>query len=100
MVPALEIITTTGPYIFFGNGIQLVNVENEYLKLRVAFENERQARIDRDKTQPNFLAGLLNRILPQAQSQAKPIDAIAITAKTPELPSQFKLESTENSRTE
>lgn len=95
MVPALEVITTSGPYIFFGNGIQLVNVENEYLRLRVAFESERQARIDRDKTQPNFLANLFGRILPQAQPQAKP-DGI-VTVKTPELKSQLKLDSTENS---
>ncbi len=94
MVPALEIITSAGNYIFFGNGIQLVDVEKEYLRLRIAFENERQARIDRAKKQPTFFADILNRILPQAQPQAKTDEYL--TANTSKLEDQLKLGSTEN----
>ena len=83
MVPALEIITTTEPYIFFGNGIQLINIEKEYEKLRIAFEMERQARLEREKNQPNFLTDLFNRILPQPQ-QVRNIEAPTVKLVEPD----------------
>ena len=83
MVPALEIITTTEPYIFFGKGIQLSNIENEYKKLRIAFEVERQARLEREKSQPNFLSDLFNRILPQPQ-QARSTTTTVVKIEAPE----------------
>lgn len=85
MVPALEIYLNAGgaPYIFFGKGIQLVNIEQEYEKLRIAFEHERRVRLEREKNQPNFLVDLFNRILPQPQ-QAKVNEDMIVKLEMPE----------------
>lgn len=63
-IPALEIVTTTGPYLFFGNGIQLKNIEGDYQRLKMAFEREKQKKLEAQKN-GGLLGTLFGRPRPQ-----------------------------------
>lgn len=63
-IPALEITTTTGSYIFFGKGIQLKNIESEYDRLKMAFEIQKQKKLEQGKN-GNIFNSLFGWINPQ-----------------------------------
>ena len=74
-IPALEIVTTTGPYLFFGNGIHLKNIEGDYQRLKMAFESEKQKKLEAQKN-GGLLGALFGRprpqqSLPEQQATAK-----------------------------
>ena len=72
-IPAIEIVTATGPYLFFGNGIQLKDIEKEYERLKFAFEAEKQKKLEQAKN-GNIFNTLFGWISPPAiknQSTAK-----------------------------
>ncbi len=63
-IPALEIITTAGTYIFFGKGIQLKSIESEYERLKSAFELQKQQKLEQAQN-GNIFNMLFGWISPQ-----------------------------------
>ena len=65
-IPALEIDTNAGKYLFFGKGIMLKNIESDYERLKKAFENEKQKK--REQVQNgNIITTLFGWINPSKQ---------------------------------
>ena len=69
-IPAMEIITNDGAYLFFGNGIQLQNIEDDYERLKKAFEIEKQKKLNQPQN-GNIINTLFGWLRPQA-IQEKP----------------------------
>lgn len=95
-IPALEIETTTGKYLFFGNGIMLKNIESDYERLKGAFEAEKQKKLEQAQN-GNILNNLLKRFTPPKRLPQKS-DTLSSTTKqeeTIESVSQDKSEESE-----
>lgn len=75
-IPALEIETTTGKYLFFGKGIMLKNIEGDYERLKSAFEIEKQKKLEQAQNGNifNTLFGWINppKQLPQQNTSLNP----------------------------
>jgi len=63
MVPALYITTTEGDYVFFGNGIQVDNIELEYKRLKNAYKSMRDLHLQESKNR-GFLQNILGIQIP------------------------------------
>ena len=65
-VPALIITVKDGNYIFFGDGIQIDDIENEYERLKfgikVVKEMQRRKNLDTSENNQNLLDTILDQI--------------------------------------
>lgn len=93
IIPALEIETTTGKYLFFGKGIMLKNIEGDYERLKSAFEIEKQKKLEQAQNGNifNTLFGWINppKQLPQQNVSLNP------AASQDKLPESVILENQE-----
>lgn len=86
-IPALEIETNTGKYLFFGNGIHLKSIENDYQRLKLAFEEERQKKLAAQQNNGGILGFLFGKpqqkqALPEQQASLKIGEAQVKQAET------------------
>jgi len=64
MVPALYIVSTDGNYVFFGNGIQINNIQQEYERLNLAIKEIKEIK-DQQSQKQGLLGGVFGIKLPQ-----------------------------------
>ena len=64
MVPALFIQSKDGKYIFFGNGIQIHNIEQEYERLKMAVRYVKEVKKGKISAKKGN-AGVLEEIMKQ-----------------------------------
>lgn len=69
-IPAMEIITNDGAYLFFGKGIHLQNIEDDYERLKKAFDIQRQNKLEQQQN-GSILDSLFGWLRPPA-IQGKP----------------------------
>ena len=83
-IPAMEIITNNGAYLFFGKGIQLKDIEGDYERLKRAFEIQKQRKLEQQKN-GNIFNTLFGWMSPQnlPDKQAS-VDAGEAGKKLPE----------------
>ena len=75
MLPALVIVTNEGNYIFFGNGIHVLDINQEYERLKLAIKIIKEMKLrkkdnsidDKNKPHQNLLEGVLKQIPPLPQ---------------------------------
>ena len=65
-VPALYIMTKDGKYVFFGEGIQVDNIEHEYNRLKLAIKVVREMRkkqeIEKKEESPNLIENIIGQL--------------------------------------
>ena len=93
-IPALEIETVAGKYLFFGGGIMLKNIESDYERLKLAFEAEKQKKLEQAQSGNifNTLFGWLNPPKPLP----KPQDSVSTPTDQKKLPEASVPEGHEN----
>lgn len=60
MVPALYVTSNDGNYVFFGNGIQVADVANEYERLKQAIQAYKELKTQQKRVNPGLLQNVLN----------------------------------------
>ena len=85
MIPALYINTTNGKYVFFGNGIQVQNIQSEYERLKMAIQAIKSIK-EQPAKKPDLLQGILGVKLPPPPKISIPFLTPTERPQTNELP--------------